>query len=73
MKLVKVEKKPEWKCPKCGHDIPLVVWGQGWTWDFPVHPCENCGYDGELDTITGNDPDGSVYQEIREEQDEDVA
>lgn len=72
MRLAKVEKTTvKFKCPRCGEEIPLVIWGQGWDWDMPAHPCEHCGYDDYLDTMTGHDPDGSIYQVTKEEFDEE--
>ncbi|MPN31378.1 hypothetical protein SDC9_178852 [bioreactor metagenome] len=52
--------KPEFRCPKCGAEIIAPMWGCGIDWDYGH--CDHCGYDGELDTMTGTDPDGSVWQ-----------
>ena len=49
-------------CPRCGGELTAVIWGCGWDWDYTGEPCRKCGYQGELDTMTGTDPDGSIYQ-----------
>lgn len=60
---------PKFHCPKCQAEITNpVIWGQGW--DFDSAKCEQCGYDGDLNTITGHDPDGSVWQHECEEEEE---
>jgi hypothetical protein len=50
-------------CPKCGSRL-WRMWGEGWDYDHAICPRRGCDYDVELDTITGHDPDGSIY--IRE-------
>lgn len=55
-------------CPKCGAEINPFLWGCGWDFDHTVHPCENCGYEGPLKTITeyNNGFDGEVVQTVYE-------
>jgi len=60
---------PPSHCPQCGALLELYIWGNGWDWDLPVKPCPNCGYDDFLDTMTGTDPDGTVWQQEREDED----
>lgn len=55
-------------CPRCGAELTLVIWGCMWDWD--TAECPKCGYDGELDTMTGVDPDGSIWQTAKPEEDE---
>lgn len=59
----KSNEEPTFHCPKCGAKLGLVIWGGGWDWDYTGEPCSECGYEGELDTMTGFDPDGSVWQD----------
>lgn len=55
-------------CPKCG--TPLWrMWGEGWDYDHAMCPSRGCDYDLELDTITGHDPDGTIYIMEREKND----
>ena len=62
--------EPKFTCPKCGSEITTaVVWGHGWDWDYAN--CLECGYDGELDTMTGIDQDGSIYQSHKQDFDEE--
>lgn len=42
------------------------MWGEGWDYDHAICPERGCDYDVELDTITGHDPDGSIYIRERE-------
>lgn len=68
MWLEQAEIFPKFHCPQCSAEITNpVAWGQGW--DFDSAKCE-CGYDGDLNTITGYDPDGSVWQHVCEEEEE---
>ena len=55
-------EEPVFHCPRCGAEISPVVWGCGWDYDSTAEPCQNCGYEGYLETITGVDPDGTVWQ-----------
>lgn len=65
---------PPFFCPKCKREIDVpIVWGCGWGRDsFGAHPCPNCKYDGYLDTVTGEDPDGTVWQWDYSEEESDV-
>lgn len=53
-------------CPRCGAALKAVIWGNLFDWDYA--DCPECGYSGELDTATGCDPDGSIWQMKREEE-----
>lgn len=57
-------------CPKCGSQL-LRMWGEGWDWDHAICPERGCDYDLELDVMTGHDPDGSIWQEKKEHEEED--
>lgn len=62
-RILKPDEKPVFHCPWCGLEISPVIWGCGWDRDsFGAHPCPNCKYDGYLETVTGEDPDGTVWQ-----------
>ena len=63
--------QPKFSCPKCGAPISIALWGAGWDWDYMVEPCSQCGYEGELNTMTGFDPDGSVWQDRKENYEEE--
>lgn len=52
-------------CPECGEELKQVIWGNMFDWD--VADCPHCGFSGELDTMTGFDPDGDVWQIKKEE------
>lgn len=57
-------------CTKCGARITApVIWVYGWDWDQGT--CDACGYDGELDTMTGEDPDGSFWQTNKKDFEEE--
>ena len=58
------DERPPFFCPKCKREIDVpIIWGCGWDRDsFGAHPCPNCGYDGYLETMTGEDEDGTVWQ-----------
>ena len=61
-RILKPDEKPVFHCPRCGAEISSVVFGCGWDYDSTAKPCPNCKYDGSLETITGVDPDGTVWQ-----------
>lgn len=66
----KEDSSPKFYCPKCKAEITNpVIWGQGWEQDDG--DCESCGYSGLLDTMTGHDPDGSVWQVNLEDDEEE--
>lgn len=51
---------PLGKCPICGSPV-LRIWGEGWDWDKAICSERGCDYYKELDTMTGHDPDGTIY------------
>ena len=64
-------EEPVFHCPRCGAEISPVVWGCGWDFDSTgAHPCEKCGYEGNLNSITEyeNGFDGPVVQTVYEEE-----
>lgn len=62
------KSKMKFNCPRCGDIIKLPIWGCGWYYDHGK--CDKCNYDGELDTMTGTDPDGTEWQ-IKKDDGED--
>ena len=49
------------KCPICGNQL-MRLWGEGWDWDRAICSKFNCEYDAELDEMTCTEPDGTVIQ-----------
>lgn len=65
----KENNEVKFTCPKCNAIIINPIWGCGWDWDYGT--CSICGYDGELDTMTGIDPDGTTWQIEKEYYEDD--
>lgn len=65
--MTEADIRPLGACPKCGSQL-FRMWGDGWDWDRAICPDRDCDYDKELDTMTGTDPDGSVWQWEKEEE-----